>query len=162
MRSRPWATLGAARAPPGQEPGARELGPRVGVGARRGMEAAGLLRAYCMAAARSICRATEALASAGTWGIRPSWPPMYTPKERNWPRWRLEDSADPFLVRESRSSFQRTCLGVNVSPWFVTGHAQTLRVPRKPLLSRYSQNQAPLQPGNPRANLFAVWHAVGE
>lgn len=151
--------------PPEQEPGARELGPRVGVGARRGMEAAAPLRAYCMAAAQSICRGTEAPASAGTGGTRPFWPPMYTPKGRNWPRWRLEDSADPFLVRESRSSFQRTCLGVDVSPWFVTGRAQTLRglcaAPRKPLPSRYSQNQASAA-GTPRANLCAVWQTVGD
>lgn len=39
MRAGPRAALGAAAAPPEQEPGGPGAGPRVGVGARGGMEA---------------------------------------------------------------------------------------------------------------------------
>lgn len=39
MRAGPRATVGAARAPPKQEPGILGSDPRVGMGARRGMAA---------------------------------------------------------------------------------------------------------------------------
>lgn len=109
MRAGPWATMGAAAALPEQEPGGPGEGPRVGVGARGGMEAAW--------AAQGALHGPGPVPYAGAqrfqdlWGLRAA---TCTSKWRNCPRWRLEDSADLFSVQESGSSFQCTCLGVDV------------------------------------------------
>lgn len=133
-----------------------------------GWRSAGPPRARCTAPARSL---PEAPRSVGTSSTPPSWPPMCTPRWRNWFRWRLEESADPFSVLESGSDSQCTCLILMFYlPWFVTGLTLTLRAlcvqfsAARPVWLSWScsQNHPPRSRGIRARPPFAVWHTVCE
>lgn len=169
MRAGPGATMWAARG--AAQAGARYpgIGPTSGHG--RPLRDGGALGLPGLVARPRRDPLPEAPRSVGTSSTPPSWPPMCTPRWRNWFRWRLEESADPFSVLESGSDSQCTCLILMFYlPWFVTGLTLTLRAlcvqfsAARPVWLSWScsQNHPPRSRGIRARPPFAVWHTVCE